>query len=188
LIAIGNFLIVGPLAVGIPVLADSRLSEGAAALGILSSMFGGGYLIGIMLAGTLPQPQPGRLGAALGIIWSLMGIGVALLGIAQSTPLAAAIILLMSTANGYVSILFMTWLQQRTPDTMQGRMMSVFMFTSMGLQPVGYALAGALIELSMAGLFIAGGIGMTGIVWLSLRSPMLRRMGFAPVLQEARPR
>lgn len=184
LIATGNFLIVGPLTIGIPVLADSRLSQGATALGILTSMFGGGYLIGLLLAGSLPQPQSERLGINLGVVWSLMGLGVALLGIAQTTPLAAAIILLMSTANGYVSILFMTWLQQRTPDTMQGRMMSVLMFTSMGLQPVALALAGALIELSMTGLFIVGGIAMTGIVWLALRNPTLRRMGFAPVLRE----
>src|SRR5258708_36399467 len=53
-----NFLVLGPLMVGIPVLANTRLVEGAAAYGIIMSAFGGGALLGIILAGVLPTSQP----------------------------------------------------------------------------------------------------------------------------------
>src|SRR5678816_3208862 len=48
-----NFLFNGPMGVGLPVLANSRFSEGAAALGIMLSAFGGGALVGALLAGSL---------------------------------------------------------------------------------------------------------------------------------------
>ena len=41
-----NFLIVGPLLVGIPLLADQRLPEGAVAFGLLMSAYAGGNLGG----------------------------------------------------------------------------------------------------------------------------------------------
>ena len=74
-----NFLVVGPLIVGIPVLAATRLAEGAAAFGIIMSAFGGGALLGIILSNVLPPLQPKHFGALLLLIISWMGIGVALL-------------------------------------------------------------------------------------------------------------
>ena len=181
LVGVGNFLINGPIAVGIPVLADTRLAEGAAAFGILMSMFGGGFLLGLILAGTLPQPSPDRLGTVLGVVWSMLGVGVALLGLATSTPVAAAITLVMSIANGYVSILFMTWLQQRTPDAMLGRVMSVFMFMTSGLFPIAVAISGAVINQNISLLFVGGGLAMTGIVlWTTFSNSTLRAMGHPP--------
>ena len=55
-----NFLLVGPLLVGIPVLADQRLPEGAVAFGLLMSAYAGGNLGGFLLAGSLPRPDRGR--------------------------------------------------------------------------------------------------------------------------------
>ena len=48
-----NFLLIGPILVGIPVLADTRLPEGAVAFGLLMSAFSGGNLVGYLLAGSL---------------------------------------------------------------------------------------------------------------------------------------
>src|SRR5512141_2772306 len=50
-----NFLLIGPLLVGIPVLADQRLPEGAVAFGLLMSAYAGGNLVGYLLAGSLPR-------------------------------------------------------------------------------------------------------------------------------------
>ncbi|HEX9092117.1 MAG TPA: MFS transporter [Anaerolineales bacterium] len=56
-----NILIVGPVFVGIPVIAKMRFVEGAAAYGLIMSTFGGGSLLGILLAGMLPKPSPKKL-------------------------------------------------------------------------------------------------------------------------------
>jgi hypothetical protein len=54
----------------------------------------------------------------------------------------------MGTANGYVEIMLITWLQKRTRPQMQGCMMSLTMFVTMGLTPVSTPIAGALVKLN----------------------------------------
>ena len=49
-----NFLLIGPIMVGIPVLANQRLPEGATAFGLLMSAFAGGNFLGYLFAGSLP--------------------------------------------------------------------------------------------------------------------------------------
>jgi hypothetical protein len=51
----------------------------------------------------------------------------------------------------------MTWLQQQTAFHMQGRMMSLTMFAAVALDPFSQAVSGALLEVSLTGLFVAAG-------------------------------
>jgi MFS family permease len=177
LIAVGTFLINGPVAVGIPVLANTRFAEGAAAFGIIMSAFGGGSLVGILLAGSLPGPSPKRLGLVLGATWSGLGLGVLLLGLAPTTTAAALVALVMGLSNGYVVILFIAWLQRNTPAAMLGRMMSLLMFSEAGLLPISMAITGALVRLNATWLFVVAGGLMMLFVLLSILNPSLRDMG-----------
>jgi hypothetical protein len=176
LIALSNFLINGPIFVGIPVLADLRFVEGAAAFGVIMSAFGGGSLLGTVLAGVLPRPPARIMGILLGVIWSGMGLGVLFLGVAASTTAAAATALAMGVAQGYVVILFITWLQRRTNELMMGRMMSLLMFASAGLLPVSNLLTGALIRVNVQALFLAAGGLMVLIVFMFMLNPAVRSM------------
>lgn len=172
-----NLLVNGPFFVGIPVLADSRFLGGAAAFGIIMSAYGGGSLLGIILAGALPSPPLRYLATILLAITSGLGVGIALLGFVPSTPVAALDALMMGTVNGYVFILFITWLQRRTPRTMLGRMMSLLMFAAVGLNPVSMALSGALVELNVVALFVGAGALMAAITLLSAFHPNVRALG-----------
>jgi MFS family permease len=165
------------IAVGVPVLADARLAEGAAAFGLIVSAFGAGTLLGMALAGALPRPPEARLGAVLLLAVIGMGAGIVLLGFASTTLAAALTALVMGLANGYVSILFITWLQVRTPREMLGRMMSLLMFASIGLMPLASAAVGALSDVSMTGLFVGAGLLVIAAALWGLRSPTLRSMG-----------
>ena len=179
LIGVSNFLIVGPMTIGIPLLANTRFPEGAAAFGILMSAMGGGSLLGIAAAGFLPKPSPRALGLVLGAIFSALGLGIAALGVIATTPLVALATFAMGLANGYVNILFITWLQTRTAPEMLGRMMSLLMFASAGLLPISNLLTGALIGLNTVWFFIISGLLMTLIVLLTMRNPELRAMGIS---------
>jgi len=95
-----NILINGPFAVGIPVVARTRLPEGAAAFGLIMSVFGGGALLGIILAGVLPKPSKKLLGTISLSIISMMGIGLVVIGVAPTMYVAAAAALVMGIANG----------------------------------------------------------------------------------------
>ena len=176
-----NFLILGPVIVGIPVLAATRLAEGAAAFGIIMSAFGGGALLGIILSNVLPHLKPERLGAMLLLIISFMGIGLALMPLSTSTAVIAAIMLLIGISNGYVNINFLTWLQKRIPQELMGRVMSLLMFSSVGLAPISNAIAGAILQINLNVLFIGGGLLMAAVSLLAIALPTVRQMGSEPV-------
>jgi MFS family permease len=153
-----NFLLIGPILVGIPVLADQRLPQGALAFGLLMSAYSGGNLIGYLFAGSLPRL--GARGMRLVFAGLLTGFGVvfAALGFITSTWLDFALLFALGTGNGYVAILMFTWVQTRTPKAMLGRMMSILMLTSTGLVPVSQAVAGAVSKWNLTLLFVGAGV------------------------------
>ncbi len=120
-----NLLTTGPLWVGLPVLAGTRLAGGAAALGLLTSALGGGALLGTALAGVLPKPAARSLGA---IFWLTLGVvasGLAALVSTASLAVAALAALLVSAATSHINVTLVTWMQSQTPQALMGRMMSL---------------------------------------------------------------
>jgi MFS family permease len=116
-----NFLIVGPLLVGIPILADQRLLEGAVAFGLLMSAYAGGNLVGYLIAGSLPRPS--EIVMRIIMIGLLIAFGAVIgsLGFISSTWVDFSLLLLLGLGNGYFAIIFFTWIQMRTPKEMLGR-------------------------------------------------------------------
>ena len=89
-----------------------------------------------------------------------LGTGLIALGFVSHTWTAATIILSMGIGGGIVGILALTWLQQETAISMQGRMMSLVMFAAVALDPFSQAISGVLLDISLTGLFMAAGITM----------------------------
>ncbi len=175
-VAAANLFLMGPMLVGIPVLAQLRLG-GAAAYGLVMSAFGGGSLLGILLAGSLPRPKAGLLSLMLVVLLSSFGAALIALAFITSTWLAFAIMLVVGISDGYLGITAITLLQQRTPVEMLGRVMSLVFFANVGLAPISQTVSGALIKLSLDGLFIGAGIMMVLLgVWARL-SPDARSVG-----------
>src|SRR5215213_747659 len=172
-----NFLVLGPVFVGIPVLAATRLAEGAVAFGIVMSAFGGGALLGIILSNVLPPLKPKHFGTMLLLITSCLGIGIALMPLFSSTAVVSVIMLLMGVTNGYVNINFFTWLQKRIPQELMGRVMSLLFFSSIGLAPVSNALAGAILQINLNILFVGGGVLMAALSLAAILLPAVRQMG-----------
>ena len=172
-----TFLVVGPTLVGVPVFADTRYGDGAVSYGIVLSAYGGGSFVGTLMGAILRKPKPARLGAVLLATTGLLGVGIVGLGLIWHTWPAAAAALLMGLANGYVSILFITWLQSRTPQHMLGRIMSLLMFASVGLLPLSMAAAGALIKIHATGLLVVAGSLLVVMVIAAAFNPAMRQMG-----------
>ena len=148
----------GPVFVGVPVLADTRLPEGPAAFGIIMSGFGVGSLIGILLAALLPKPSPRRLGLLMGIACCLVGLALLTFGLVAATLPIALAALVMGAGLGYTIVVMTTWLQQRTPEHLMGRMMSLLMLAVIGMIPVSMMLVGALLGYTTEVLFLAAGV------------------------------
>jgi MFS family permease len=153
-----NFLFVGPLLVGIPVLADQRLPEGAVAFGLLMSAYAGGNLAGYLLAGALPRPSGRIMRVFLVALLAVFGLVLGSFGFIRSTWLDFSLMLLLGLGNGFISITLFTWMQIRTPKHMLGRMMSMMMLSNSGLVPISQAISGAVSKWSLTALFAGAGI------------------------------
>ena len=163
-----NFLLIGPIMVGIPVLADQRLPEGATAFGLLMSAFAGGNLLGYLAAGSLPRPDGARLRLIMITLFAGFGIVIGSLGVITSTWVDFGLLLLIGLGNGFVAVLLMTWMQTRTPKEMLGRMMALLMLSGTGLMPISQAIAGALSKWNLTMLFaIPGILVLLMTVWMA---------------------
>jgi MFS family permease len=178
-----NFLLIGPIMVGIPVLADQRLPEGATAFGLLMSAFAGGNLLGYLVAGSLPRPDGAKLRLIMIALFGGFGFVIGSLGFITSTWIDFGLLLLIGLGNGFIAILLMTWMQTRTPREMLGRMMALLMLSSTGLMPISQAIAGALSKWNLTMLFaIPGMLVLLMTVWMTFH-PDLK--GFSESLTAA---
>jgi MFS family permease len=175
LILVLNFLVVGPLVVGAPVLVRMRMAGDAAAYGLIMSGYGGGNLAGLLLAGMLPRPKTAKLATVLSIVVvALFGVGMAALAPVTNAWAGFAIMLVMGVGNGWISILLITSLQRRTPSEMLGRVMSMIFLANVGLVPVSQALSGVILKYNLSALFIGAGVLiLVSCVWAALNPDSL---------------
>lgn len=152
-----NFLLIGPLLVGIPVLANERLPEGAVAFGLIISGYAGGNLAGYLIAGSLPRLTGRAMRIFMVVLLACFGVGYGTLGFIRSTWVDFGLLLFLGLGNGYISIILFTWLQARTPKEMLGRIMSIVVFSNVGLAPISQAISGAVIKWDLTILFVSAG-------------------------------
>lgn len=153
-----NLLLVGPLMVGIPLIAHERLAEDATAFGVLMAAFAVGNLGGYIIAGA--TPQPGRTGTRVILLGTLASFGavVALLSVVTHLWLGFGLFAVVGAGNGYLAVTLFTWVQGRTSEQMLGRTMSLVTFSSIGLVSVSQFAAGALAKWNLDALFLGSGL------------------------------
>ncbi len=175
----------GPLQVGLPVLANTRLDLGAASLGILMTANGSGMLLGSALSGFATRWVKGRLGLLVLTIDSVVGLALAALALVHSTVGGAVLLTVTGALGGIAQIAIFSWIQRRVAPEMMGRTMSVLMFTFMGLGPLSAALAGSLLKvISLPELFVGAGLLLSVIALTCMGNPALRSIGAAHVEPE----
>ena len=179
--AVVSVFVGGPLQVGLPVLANTRLDLGAASLGILMTANGSGMLLGSALSGFATRWVSGRLGLLVLAIDSVAGLALASLALVHSTVAGALLLAGTGALGGIAQIAIVSWIQRRVAPQMMGRTMSVLMFTFMGLGPLSAAVAGSLLKLiSLPELFVGAGLLLSVIAASCMGSPALRSIGTPP--------
>jgi len=146
----------GPTGVGLPQLARGSLHAGAQGFGLLVSAFGLGSLIGAVGIGILSKiPRRGLLSMGLLVIGGLLLIALAFI---HELLHGMALLFALGVILSGVNVLLITLLQSKAESRLLGRVMSLMMLGSMGLQPVSYALAGIIGDLmGVQALFLLGG-------------------------------
>jgi MFS family permease len=165
-------VIIGALDVMMVVVALSLLGIGQAGAAYLNAALGGGGLLGGLA--TFVLIGRGRLTPALGTGLLLLGLPVALLGIAPGSVIAVS--LLVASGAGYTlaDVTGRTLLQRVVPDEVLTRVFGVLEGLDMAALAVGAALASILTELIGAASALAVVGAMLPVVamllWRKLRA------------------
>jgi MFS family permease len=160
----------------LPVLARSTLHISAFEFGLLVSFQGFGALLGAMLIGILGQPRH-RLAVAICGGMGVFGLGIAAMGIAPEVVYLFPIFFVAGFAFIISEIVSFTLWQQIIPDNVRGRVFSVMGTITMGMNPLGFLLAGLLGQVFgiRQGLMI-GGLAIAILCGLGLLIPSVRRL------------
>jgi MFS family permease len=124
------------------VLADRELG-GAGAWSVIASSFGAGTIAGSIIGLHWKPAHPMRVASLAFVIASCQPAIIALAGSTAAIAVAEAI------GGIAVSVGFMLWettLGNRIPPTALSRVTSLDWFTTVGLMPLGYAIAGPIAE------------------------------------------
>ncbi|MDD9791692.1 MFS transporter [Priestia megaterium] len=142
-----NLFFIGPLMLSIPILAEDRFKGNAFYLSILQSSFASGMLLGAIVMGWLNiKSNRGKLAISFilleGLLLMIFSQGINLW-------LAAAILLAIGCCVSGINIPIVSLIQEKTPSTIVGRVMSVNTMVSMGLIPVSYGLVSTLLSINV---------------------------------------
>lgn len=173
-ISILNLFALGAIEVGLPALAHQRFSQGAAALGSAFGAWGLGSTLGSLGAGV--RPLRGRFGRLMVGVMALMGTGIAAAGLAPTLPVLLAVMIVMGIVEGAGTTYILSWLQRRTDPSMLGRVMSLAILSSVGLEPVALAFAGALASRELGVLFWTSAVAVELTALLAALSRSLREI------------
>ncbi|MBW2692689.1 MAG: MFS transporter [Deltaproteobacteria bacterium] len=152
-----------PFLVGMPVLIKQHWGGGAFEYGLIMSSYGGGALIGGVIAGLLPTPPDRILGRLMFALVGYSGLTLGLIAIVSEVWIGCAIFSSSGLGDGFVFVHFAAWLQKVTPDRLLGRVMAIFMFVAWGLLPLANAVMGVLIEWNLHAVLIGSAIIIVAI-------------------------
>ncbi|GCE31326.1 hypothetical protein KDA_68100 [Dictyobacter alpinus] len=165
---------VGPISVGLPLLARDVLHIGSQGYSLLLWSFGLGSVIGIILPGVYsPVHKRGRFFCLIQILEAPLLLGIAF------APLSLAMCCLASVGvlNGILVVLFLSLIQARVAKEFLGRVMSFYMLASVGLVPLSLYGSGIIVSAwGVQALFVSAGILTLGSAAIGLLVGPLRRL------------
>jgi MFS family permease len=172
-----------PYQVLMPVIASDVLGGGANTLGVLMTATGVGALAGTMYLAS----RHTVLGLGRKIAQAAMLFGVALLAFSTSSHLWLSLVILPFSGAGFIVALAATntVVQTVVPETLRGRVMSLYTVAFLGTAPIGSLLAGVAAERigAQPTIAIGGAACLIFGLWFFTTLPRLREL-IRPVYAE----
>jgi MFS family permease len=157
-----------------PVFARDILKIGAPGLGLLNASLGVGALSGALLVAILrPSGGSGRL-MMVGL--GSASVGLIVFGLSPWLPLSCVALAALGASQVAYYATTNTLIQVLVSPRLRGRVLSLYILTSLGVIPFGNLLAGAIAEEFGPPLALAGGGTVTLIilVLVAINFPVLR--------------
>jgi MFS family permease len=169
-----NAMIFGMPSALFPAFAD-ELGGGAQTAGLLYAAPWAGALAASLASGWIGHVRRMGVGVVLAIL--LWGVAIAIFGLADSIPLALAMLAIAGAADFVSAVLRGTILLQATPDAMRGRLSGIELAQVAGAPQLGNVKAGVVASLtSVRFSIVSGGIAcVAGAIVVALALPALAR-------------
>jgi predicted MFS family arabinose efflux permease len=142
-VTISFFTSGGLIGVALPAYALGPLAVGASGYGLILAIFGGGELVGGLIAGGLGN-LPHRAAIVL-LLQILQGMLFVILPLFGGIVWVAVVLAFVSLLNGLMNIIYFTLIQEKFPNKFMGRIWGIVTFATFGLYPLSVALGGLVI-------------------------------------------
>lgn len=160
-------------------LAHGPLGAGAGGYGALLAAFGGGALLGTILASQVGSVRRPAFVGSLVFLGDALFLAVApfLFGIVG----AGLALALAGACNGFANILTITAFQRWAPPALLGRLMGLLLLTSFGAFPASVVVAALVVHsFGPAPFFPLAGAALGGALLLGLSQRAWREFGAVP--------
>ena len=150
-------VILGPIEVLLPFIAQDRFTHGAQSYGFILAFFGVGSALGALTVSSRRMPR--RYLTMMMAMWGVGSIPLVIVGITSSFPLMALATFVIGVTDGAAMVIWGTLLQRRVPPEMLGRVSSLDFFVSLAFMPVSFAIVGPLSKVvAIETIFLTAGI------------------------------
>ena len=167
-------LVLGPIEVLLPFIANDRFADGARTYGFILAFFGMGSALGALAVSSRRLPR--RYLSVMMAMWSLGCIPLVVVGFTSSFPLMAVATFVIGVTDGAGMVIWGTLLQRRVPTEMLGRVSSLDFFVSLAFMPVSFAIVGPLSKVvSMETIFLVAGLAPVVFAAVAMWAARMRR-------------
>ena len=150
-------VVIGPIEVLLPFIAQDRFHDGARSYGFILAFFGVGSALGALAVSSTRMPR--RYLTVMMIMWGLGSLPLIVVGTTSSFGWMAVATFVVGVTDGAGMVIWGTLLQRRVPTAMLGRVSSLDFFVSLAFMPVSFAIVGPLSKVvSMEVIFMTAGI------------------------------
>jgi MFS family permease len=146
-------ILLAPLVTALAVHVTRDLGEPASVLGLILASYGVGTVLGSLL--TARRIGRGRVAEILLGGNLVIGLALVVVAVSVATPLQVGAAFLAGIAQSMVLLTYVTLRTAYSPDDLLGRIGSTARSISLGLQPIGLLVGGALIDLTSGSATIA---------------------------------
>ncbi|MBX5486647.1 tetracycline efflux MFS transporter Tet(V) [Mycolicibacterium hassiacum] len=167
-------VILGPIEVLLPFIANDRFEDGARMYGFILAFFGIGSAVGALAVSSWRMPR--RYLTVMLLMWGAGSIPLVVFGFSHSFALMALATLAIGCTDGAAMVIWGTLLQRRVPTEMLGRVSSLDFFVSLAFMPVSFAIVGPLSKVvSLQAIFFVAGITPVVLAVIAILAARMHR-------------
>ena len=165
LAALVLMLVMAPYQALMPQLVKDNFGRGVGSYGLIFSFQAAGMVLGTIVFG---QTNPRRHRVVITYVaWAINDVCTIFFALSHQYEIALALVFVRGALIAYGIAIWETVLMELVPENRLSRVISLDFFGSLGLTPIGYALAAVLATVVAPSAIIVAGASIAMVLWLA---------------------